>query len=204
METGDAVAVGSAFHLVKGIAVMLYPFVPKFAADVLQTMEIGAPKWEEIDSPDGGREITERRVLLERIEIAQVKSRIEGVGKGERRVPFEEFERLDLRIGEIRAAVPIPGTDRLYRLTIDVGGDLRTSVAGLRREYPHDALIGRRVAVVANLAPTTIKGVKSECMLLAAKGMKSPSFLGQGCPSGDANRLALLKREIGIAKISFD
>ncbi len=169
-ETGDAVAVGSAFHLVKGIAVMLYPFVPKFAADVLQAMGIGAPKWEEIDSPDGGREITERRVLLERIEIAQVKSRIEGVGKGERRVPFEEFERLDLRIGEIRAAVPIPGTDRLYRLTIDVGGDLRTSVAGLRREYPHDALIGRRVAVVANLAPTTIKGVKSECMLLAAKG----------------------------------
>ncbi len=168
--TGDAAAVGSAFHLVKGMAVMLYPFVPKFAAQVLQAMGIEQANWEEIDSPDGGREIAARRVLLDRIEIAQVKSQIESVGKGEDKVPFEEFERLDLRIGEIRAAVPIPGTDRLYRLTIDVGGELRTSVAGLRRDYPQDALIGKKVAVVANLAPVTVKGVKSECMLLAAKG----------------------------------
>lgn len=169
-ETNDAGAVGSAFYLVKGMAVMLYPFVPKFASQVLQTMRIEEATWEEIASPDGGREITERRVLLERIEISQVRSRIESVGKGEERVPFEEFEKLDLRVGEIRAAVPIPGTDRLYRLTIDVGGELRTSVAGLRHDYTQDDLVGKRVVVVANLAPVTLKGVKSECMLLAAKG----------------------------------
>ncbi len=169
-ETGDAGAVGSAFHLVKGMAVMLYPFVPKFALQVLQAVGVEKATWEEIDSLYGGREITGRRVLLERIEISQVKSRIESVGKGEEKVPFEEFEKLDLRVGEIRAAVPIQGTDRLYRLTIDIGGELRTSVAGLRNDYAQNELVGKKVIVVTNLAPVTLKGVKSECMLLAAKG----------------------------------
>ncbi len=169
-ETGDARAVGSTFHLVKGMALMLHPFVPKFATRVLAAMGIAAPTWEEIFAPDAGREVTTTRVLLERIDIDTIRGRVKELETSADKVPLAEFEKLDLRVGEIRAAVPIPGTDRLYKLTIDIGGELRTSVGGLRTNYPANALIGKKVAVVANLVPVKLKGVKSECMLLAAKG----------------------------------
>lgn len=167
-ETGDAPAVGSAFHLVKGMAIMLYPFVPKFSAQVLAAMGINNTTWDEIFALDSGREVTDARVILPRIEISEVKSRVVDAHK-ENKIPFSEFDRLDLRVGEIRAAVPIPGTDRLYKLTIDIGDELRTSVGGLRHEYTEEELVGKKVVVVANLAPVKRKGVKSECMLLAAK-----------------------------------
>jgi len=168
--TNDAQAVGSAFYLVKGITIMLAPFIPRFSGSVLSAMGIEKAGWDEIDRPAGGREITERRVLLPRIDVEEVKARIAAKQKGEEKVPLTEFERLNLRVGEIRGVTPIAGTDRLYRLTIDIGGKLRTSVAGLRQDYTPNELIGRKVVVVTNLAPAKIKGVRSECMLLAAKG----------------------------------
>ncbi|MCK4355918.1 methionine--tRNA ligase, partial [Candidatus Bipolaricaulota bacterium] len=85
-------------------------------------------------------------------------------------VTFSEVDKLDLRVGTIRAAEPIPNADRLYRLTIDIGGETLTSVAGIRTAYSPDQLTNQRTVVLVNLEPTTIRGVKSECMILAAKG----------------------------------
>jgi methionyl-tRNA synthetase len=166
--TKDGPAVGSAFHLVKGMALLLIPFVPKFASRVLKVMRITDARWEEIDRSDAGREITDERVLLERIDVGAIQGKMEDSQR--ETISFAEFSKLDLRVGVIRSVEPIVGADQLYRLTIDVGGKIRTSIAGVKAAYTADELIGRQVVVLVNLEPATIRGVKSECMILAAKG----------------------------------
>jgi methionyl-tRNA synthetase len=83
-------------------------------------------------------------------------------------ITFDEFKKLDLRVGEIKTAEEIPGADKLYKLTVDLGGETRELVAGIKLFYEKDTLIGRKIVVLANLEPRTIRGVTSHGMLLAA------------------------------------
>jgi len=83
-------------------------------------------------------------------------------------ITIEEFRRLDLRVGTVTAADAHPNADRLLVLRIDVGGQERQVVAGIRAHYAPEALRGRQVIVVANLAPATLRGVESQGMVLAA------------------------------------
>jgi methionyl-tRNA synthetase len=82
-------------------------------------------------------------------------------------VSIKEFQKLDLRIGEVLTAEAVPGADKLLKLTVDIGGEVRTMVAGIALSYGPEELVGKRVVVVANLEPATIRGVRSEGMLLA-------------------------------------
>lgn len=81
---------------------------------------------------------------------------------------FEEFKRLDLRVGTITAADRVPGADRLLQLTVDLGTEQRPVVAGIAQWYSPEDMVGKQIVVVANLAPATIRGVESRGMLLAA------------------------------------
>jgi len=83
-------------------------------------------------------------------------------------VSIEDFAKLDLRVAEIKAAEPVPGADRLLKLTVSVGEEERQIVAGIAQHYTPDALVGKRIVVVANLKPAKLRGVLSEGMLLAA------------------------------------
>lgn len=81
-------------------------------------------------------------------------------------ISLDEFKRIDLRVGEILAAEPIPGSDRLLKLTVDLGGEQRSLVGGLAKSYAPEDLRGLKVVAVANLAPARIRGVESQGMLL--------------------------------------
>jgi methionine--tRNA ligase beta chain len=83
-------------------------------------------------------------------------------------VSFEEFSKLDLRIAKIEEVEEIEGSDKLYKLTISLGEEKRTLVAGIKKYYKKEELIGKEIVVVANLEPRVIKGVTSQGMLLAA------------------------------------
>ncbi|MCB9175728.1 MAG: methionine--tRNA ligase [Caldilineae bacterium] len=104
-------------------------------------------------------------------------------------IGMADFERVELRIGAILAAEPVTGADRLLRLSVDLGeaSGPRQIVAGIAESYAPAALIGCRVAVVANLAPARIRGVESQGMLLAAQtaggGLELAQF-GQDVPLG--------------------
>ena len=171
----DDVAVASAFHLVKAMTIMLSPFVPSYAARVLEIMGVGAASWEEIDSVYGGSTIGSSRVLVERIDVEKIRAEVESLHQ--ERVSFDDFSRLDMQVGKIVSVEGVPDADRLYRLKIDVGSRSLTSVAGLKWRYSAEDLIGRHVVVVVNLEPTVIRGVKSEAMLLAAGRGKKISLL---------------------------
>lgn len=85
------------------------------------------------------------------------------------KIPFSDFEKLDLRVGKIVEVEEHPKADKLYVMKVDLGeGALRTIVAGLRKYYEKEELIGKKAVFAANLAPVTLRGVESNGMILAA------------------------------------
>jgi methionyl-tRNA synthetase len=83
-------------------------------------------------------------------------------------VTFDEFGRLDLRVATVTAAEKVPKSDRLIRLEVTLAEEKRQIVAGIGDQYAPDDLVGKQVVMVVNLKPATIRGVRSEGMLLAA------------------------------------
>ncbi|MBN2057630.1 MAG: methionine--tRNA ligase subunit beta [Candidatus Saganbacteria bacterium] len=83
-------------------------------------------------------------------------------------ISFSEFQKMDIRVAEIKSAEMIEGADKLYKLTIDLGGEERTLVAGIKQFYPLEELPGKKVLVLANLEPRIIRGVESRGMVLCA------------------------------------
>jgi methionyl-tRNA synthetase len=90
---------------------------------------------------------------------------------------FEDWQKIQLRIGEILAVEDHPQADKLYVLTIDLGEEKRTIVAGIKKHYAKDMLVGKQVIVIANLAPKTLRGITSQGMLLAANDGDHVVFL---------------------------
>ena len=91
-------------------------------------------------------------------------------------ISFDQFKQLDLRVAQIMNCDDIQGADRLYRLTIDIGEE-RQIVAGIKGHYTKEELIGRKIVVLANLEPRTIRGLASHGMLLAASDQGKTSIV---------------------------
>ncbi len=83
-------------------------------------------------------------------------------------IKFSDWQRLDLRVARIIDAKPHPNADKLYLLDVDLGNEKRKLVAGLKDNYKPEELKGKLCVIFANLEPATIRGVKSEGMILAA------------------------------------
>lgn len=82
---------------------------------------------------------------------------------------FSDWEKLDLRVAKIKKIEDIQGADKLYKLTLDVGGlGERVICAGIKEHYKKDELKGRKIIIIANLAPRKLRGIESQGMLLAA------------------------------------
>jgi methionine--tRNA ligase beta chain len=84
-------------------------------------------------------------------------------------VSYRDFKKLDIRIGTVRECVKVKGSDKLYTLHVDMGGEVRQIVTGLVDYYTEEELTGKRIAVVMNLKPAKIFGQMSYGMLLAAE-----------------------------------
>lgn len=176
--TQDQVAVASGTYLVKAMAIMLLPIMPQFSASVLKIMGIEQATWADLSTEVGGVKLSAERALLERIDVEQIRDEVMAISIDEPAleeasvdyVSFDDFKRLDFRVAEILRVDEIAGADKLYQLKVDVGDGQRTCVAGIKEHFSQEELVGRKVLVLANLEPVTIRGVRSECMVLAAKG----------------------------------
>jgi len=84
-------------------------------------------------------------------------------------ITMKEFKKLDIRIGTVTEVEKVPGSDKLYKLQVDIGGELRQIVTGLVDWYTADDLAGKVIAVVLNMKPAKIFGQWSYGMLLAAE-----------------------------------
>jgi methionyl-tRNA synthetase len=100
----------------------------------------------------------------------------EGEAKGGADITIDDFVKVDLRVGLIKSAAPVKGADKLLHLSVDIGeAQPRSIVAGIALAYKPEALVGRKVVIVANLAPRKLRGLESQGMIVAAS-------LGDGAP----------------------
>jgi methionyl-tRNA synthetase len=87
----------------------------------------------------------------------------------QKEISFEDFEKLDLRIGKIIEVTPIPNSKKLMKVMVDFGSEKRQAVAGLLQYYKPDELIGKKCVFLLNLKRRMLAGVESQCMILAAE-----------------------------------
>ena len=83
-------------------------------------------------------------------------------------VSFDDWSKLDLRVGKILEVEDIEGADKLYKFTVDIGSEKKTICAGIKEHYSKEELIGKTIIIIANLKPRKLKGIESNGMLLAA------------------------------------
>jgi methionyl-tRNA synthetase len=84
------------------------------------------------------------------------------------KIGIEDFTKVEMRVGQVKTAERIVGADKLLKLTVDIGSEIRQICAGIAQYYEPDSLIGRKVVVVTNLAPRKLRGVESNGMIVAA------------------------------------
>ncbi len=173
---------------------MLKPVLPITAERAEQFLNIESMSWDSLREPLLGHSINHFQPLLTRIEEKQVDAMIDETrtllaqdGKPTTgpladdplaaEISMDDFARIDLRVARIMAADTVDGSDKLLRLTLDLGSEQRNVFAGIQSAYQPDELEGRHVVMVANLAPRKMRFGVSEGMVLAAGSGNSELFV---------------------------
>ena len=170
-------------ELSKTIAIILKPYIPKTAAKILDIMALATDSnWEDSKIPlEIGHKINKAKPLFKKIEdeaIAQEKENLykklereeEKESRGDTMsdiITIDDFGKMDIRIGNIVESDAIEGSKKLLKLQIDVKEKEIQVVAGIAEKYSPEELINKKVAVLVNLKPAKLFGVKSEGMILA-------------------------------------
>lgn len=84
------------------------------------------------------------------------------------KISIEDFAKVEMRVGQIQTAEPVAGAQKLLKLTVDIGSEVRQVVAGIAEHYNAEQLIGMKVVIVTNLQPRKLRGVESNGMIVAA------------------------------------
>lgn len=177
---------------IRWAAVMLEPLIPASAAEIFSELGTSAVGFETIGTADDfcgmkpGEIVNDARVLFARIDekktLDKIYSEIEAASKaaepekepvaekpeGCAVIGYEDFMKVELRTAQIKTCEPVPRAKKLLKLTVDLGYETRQIVSGIAKFYTPEQLIGKKIIVVANLAPATLCGVQSEGMLLAS------------------------------------
>ncbi|MDD5343060.1 MAG: methionine--tRNA ligase [Smithella sp.] len=166
------------YHLLaalRAISILLMPFIPQTAEKILQ--QIGADNAKNLNLADikkddtlkAGSPLIRGESLFPRIVQEKENKTPEkktAVINLKPEIDYEEFAKVDLRVGKILAAEAVPKSNKLIKLKVDIGEE-RTIVAGIAKDYTPADLIGKKVVIVANLKPAKLMGVESYGMLLA-------------------------------------
>lgn len=176
-----------ALQIAAGLAVLSEPFLP-FTSEKLKVM-LNLPsglRWLDVGEKDllePGHLIENATLLFEKIEDEQIALQLERLEQTKQAnaadnekiepqkdtIPFEDFAKLDLRIGTILHAEKVPKTKKLMKLSVDIGFETRTVVSGIAESFEPEEVIGRKITLVANLAPRVIKGIESHGMILTTE-----------------------------------
>jgi len=104
-----------------------------------------------------------------RVEVTKNKEATKPVdAPAEQKISIEDFAKVEMRTGEIRSAEPVPGAQKLLKLMVDIGSEVRQVVAGIAEYYKPDEIVGMKVVLVTNLQPRKLRGVESNGMIVAA------------------------------------
>ena len=150
-------------NLVKVLCIALQPFMPSVCDKLAKQLNLKITDWKGIKKFDikSGHSIREPTILFQKIQ-AQSPSREKGLAS------VKDLGKLDIRIGNVVKAERVPKSDKLLKLEVELAKERRTLVAGVAEHYQPEELVGKQVAVIVNLEPAKLMGIKSDGMLLAA------------------------------------
>ncbi|WP_082316520.1 MULTISPECIES: methionine--tRNA ligase [Mangrovimonas] len=177
-----------ALQIASALAVVSEPFLP-FTSDKLKKIlkvETGDVQtlWDEIVNKDilipAGHQIGEAELLFGKIEDAEIQKQLDKleatkkaneaanktVEPQKEEITFDDFTKLDLRVGTILEAEKMPKAKKLLVLKVDTGIDVRTIVSGIAESFTAEEVVGKKVTVLVNLAPRALRGVESQGMIL--------------------------------------
>jgi methionyl-tRNA synthetase len=169
-----------ALQITANLGLVLDPFLPATAEKIRSFTGIPAYQWEACGTflVAAGHAIGEPEILFKKIEDEMVEKEVAHLrasqpapaGDPEKEaVSFDDFGKMDIRLGTIKEAIRVPKADKLLQLTVDTGLDTRTIVSGIAEHYAPEEVVGKTVAVLMNLAPRKIRGVESQGMILMAE-----------------------------------
>jgi methionyl-tRNA synthetase len=140
----------------------VFPRADKSAIERMQQMEEQqrTPAAEEVKLPTP----VPAAPAAAAVPTAQVAPSPDGGGK----ITIDDFAKIELRVGLVKVAERVPKADKLLRLEIDIGTEVRQVLAGIAEAYAPETLVGRKVVIVANLAPRKLRGMESNGMIVAA------------------------------------
>ncbi|MEZ5069440.1 MAG: methionine--tRNA ligase [Bacteroidales bacterium] len=188
-ETRVATILNIALQITANLTILMEPFLPFSMEKLRGFLNIEASSWDRLGDAallPAGHALGQAALLFDKIEDEQIQAQVDrllktkeenqaGAGteathapvKGE--ISFEDFTRMDLRCGTILEAEKVAKTKKLLKMQVDLGFEVRTIVSGIAEFYDPAQLPGRRVTVLANLAPRNIKGIESKGMILLSE-----------------------------------
>lgn len=172
-----------ALQITANLSIVFSPFLPKKAKKIADFLNIESFSWNIAGKSDilkNGHSLNNPTILISKVEDKYVEEQIEKLKSSsamtdskfpaqKETVSFDDFTKMDIRVGEIISAEAVEGADKLLKLTVNTGLDQRTVVSGIAEQFSPDDIIGKKVSVLMNLAPRKIRGVESEGMILMAE-----------------------------------
>ena len=195
-----ATVLNISLQICANLAILSEPFLP-FTAEKLRNM-LNQDKafWYEAGNSElleEGKQINPAQLLFEQIDDKQIEAQLEKLQQTKKanelasatvepqkaNIEYDDFAKMDIRVGTILAAEKVAKTKKLLKLTIDTGIDQRTIVSGIAEYYSPEEIIGKQVSVLVNLAPKALKGIESQGMILMAENLDgSLSFISPEKP----------------------
>jgi methionyl-tRNA synthetase len=176
-----------ALQITANLAIVFEPFLPFTSKKLNQLLNISSLNWEDIGKIDilkSGHQINPATLLFEKIEDELIEQQIEKLKatappkiQHKPMITFDDFTKLEIRIGEIKEASKHPDADKLLVLKVDLGGEVRTIVSGIAEHYKAEEIITKKVSVLVNLAPRKIRGIESQGMILMAEDESGLAFI---------------------------
>jgi len=175
-----------SLQLVANLSILFEPFLPFSCRKLREMLNVEAFDWEQIGADNllpEGHVLKEPQLLFEKIDDeaiqAQVQKLLDTKKSNEEaqykahpqkaEIAFDDFEKLDIRVGTVLECEKVPKADKLLRFLIDDGLEKRTIVSGIAKFYKPEELVGRQVCFIANLAPRVLRGIESKGMILSAE-----------------------------------
>ncbi len=171
-----------ALQITANLSIVLQPFLPSTAEKLSQFLNFKTTDWTQAGNPDllaACASTNAPTILFQKIEDSLVETevaKLQNVNAVESNfepqkdtIDFEDFTKLDIRLGTILEAEKVEKADKLLKLLIDTGIDKRTVVSGIAEHYSPEEVIGKTVQILLNLAPRKIRGIESQGMILMAE-----------------------------------
>jgi len=179
-----------ALQIATALAVASEPFLPFTSEKLKRMLQLGAITWEDLKTNatellKAGHRIGTAELLFEKIEDAAIEKQLQRlentklanqqeaqanaevtVAPQKELISYDDFAKMDIRIGTILEAEKMPKADKLLILKVDTGIDQRTIVSGIAQSFAPEEIIGKKVTVLVNLAPRKLRGVESQGMIL--------------------------------------